>query len=601
MHYFTCRNISLTALTSMVTLLSVSSCSKQSDDEATFSTDDQLIVVDDSFVAPSDDKIGVLYAVHGGMDTFSEQAVWDNGIQMFAYDPNSMVHKLVIWSPPMWQRVLQKDTVAKSVAKYSFEYEKTGGTDPFTDITSAQREALSQLLQKGAGKKNQQTFVELVGWLAVGDDIGTYPHPRSVYEPQREGGEPCTYCGEDEPGGPWPGCDPSRYDVDGPVERLLKKGAGRIYLVDMTVGGARFSKTFDIYQTSMRVIEQWNAKHETGITLEWLNDPTDLMVRSYPTEPQGWTASLGIPTTDLIFPYEGSPNPIVEDERLAKLHRESIEAAFSDDVPAARTGVLLLNHALMDNSEAFDPKINDTVVLGRAIKEALLGAHPEMDPGSIVGGYMGMRVKDPETGRLEYTRQERGENLGHAFLYESDKKLPGGEWGYRYWDALALLKDRGAEHIVIGFTQIVTDSVLNLIEIPNQVAKEIGYKTYVPARNENAYFVTGGHPFADYWGVWASTDCGGQPCCFEMGGCSDGRPYPAPAQPKPNGSLGLEDPSLVFDVSAYGHLGYDPASGAPNPEAPVQGQYAGTWSMYRPPNASYELMEILADAVLERL
>lgn len=582
-------------------ILWAQSCSTQDEKGASLTDDEQSVVVDDSFTEPSDDRIGILFAVQGGVDALSQQAVWDNEIQEFAYDPNSMVHKLVIWNPPMWPQVLQKDTVAKSIAKYSFEYEKTGGTDPFTDITMAQRDELARLLEKKAASSNKETFVELVGWLAVGDDIGTYPHPRSIYAPQREPGEPCTYCGEGEPGGPWTGCDPNRYDVDGPIERLLKKGVSAVYLLDMTVGGVRFSKTFDIYRASLRVLNEWNVRYETEIPLEWLNDPTGLMMSSYPTEPEGWTTSMGLPTADLIFPYEGSPNPIVEDERLATLHKESIEAAFNDEVPASKTGVLLLNHALMNNNEAFDPKINDTLVLNQAVKRAVLDAHPDMDPGNIVGGYMGMRVEDPETGRLEYTRGERGEDLGHAFLYESNKMLPGGEWGHRYWDALALLKDRGVEHIVIGFPQIVTDSVLKLIEIPNQIAKEIGYKTYAPVEGESAYFATDGHPFADYWGVWAKADCGGAPCCFEMGGCADGRPYPAPAQPKPNGSLGLDDPSLVFDVSPYGHLGYDPAVGAPNPEAPVQGQYAGTWSMYRPPNTSRKLVELLADTVLARI
>ena len=37
----------------------------------------------------------------------------------------------------------------------------------------------------------------------------------------------------------------------------------------------------------------------------------------------------------------------------------------------------------------------------------------------------------------------RGENLGHAWLYESAKLLPAGKWGYRYWDALEYLKNQG--------------------------------------------------------------------------------------------------------------------------------------------------------------
>ena len=65
-----------------------------------------------------------------------------------------------------------------------------------------------------------------------------------------------------------------------------------------------------------------------------------------------------------------------------------------------------------------------------------------------------------------------------------------------------------------------------------------------------------------------------QNCCFEMGGCNDSlRPYPPP-----RGTTAARaelDPSLTYDLSDYGHLGYNPASGAPNPNAPVQNQYTG--------------------------
>ena len=90
-----------------------------------------------------------------------------------------------------------------------------------------------------------------------------------------------------------------------------------------------------------------------------------------------------------------------------------------------------------------------------------------------------------------------------------------------------------------------------------------------------------GHPFSEYWGNWANTDCGGEKCCFEMGGCGDGyTAYPPPRQGALNKSLSDLDPSLVFDNSDYGHLGYDPALGAPDPNDPVQNQYTGTWDVF---------------------
>ena len=63
----------------------------------------------------------------------------------------------------------------------------------------------------------------------------------------------------------------------------------------------------------------------------------------------------------------------------------------------------------------------------------------------------------------------------------AQNSCPADEWGYRYWDALEYLKNRGVKHIVIGFAQIVADSVLNLVEIQNQIGKEIGTKTWLYA------------------------------------------------------------------------------------------------------------------------
>ena len=140
--------------------------------------------------------------------------------------------------------------------------------------------------------------------------------------------------------------------------------------------------------------------------------------------------------------------------------------------------------------------------------------------------------------------------------------------GVVYWDALEYLKNRGVKHIVVAFPQIITDSVLNLVEVPNQIAKEIGAKNwlYWAAGNDKAYPGTG-NPFAEYWGNWVDTDCGGQACCFEMGGCSDGRPYPPVRQTPLESKRGDMDPSLAYDVCEYGHLGYDQSISAPDVES----------------------------------
>ncbi len=209
----------------------------------------------------------------------------------------------------------------------------------------------------------------------------------------------------------------------------------------------------------------------------------------------------------------------------------------------AKTGIMLINHATREYNELFDPKIDDTLVMNANIRARLLEDNPGLQSANIVGAWMGIKQENPEIklappsfSQLERTRPMRGENLGHAYLYETDAEMPGGEWGYLYWDALEYLKNQGVEHIVVAFPQITVDSVLNLVELPNQIAKEIGYRNwlYIEQPDFQRYPETG-HPFADYWGIWVERECPNPDvpgetvaCCFEMGGCADGRPYPPP-------------------------------------------------------------------------
>jgi hypothetical protein len=88
-------------------------------------------------------------------------------------------------------------------------------------------------------------------------------------------------------------------------------------------------------------------------------------------------------------------------------------------------------------------------------------------------------------------------------------------------------------------------------------------------------------------------------CCFEMGGCGDPlRPYPPVRQTPLNQQMMDLDPSLCFDMSEYGHRGYNPALGPPDPDNPVQDQYTGTWEMYIPPNDDPRVGQMLANHVL---
>ena len=556
------------------------------------------------------------------------------------------------------------------------------------------------------------------------------------------------YCGEKEDDGPWTDCDSERYDVLGPAERLLNKGVSRIIMIDLTVGGVRFAKTFDVVQMTKTAMNAWEAQQaeaaspvvadpnkigvifvvhggfttykpqhlwdastqmfsydpnhpvnmlylpnknlwggilssgnaekevlkyayeyeklggidpfdditaqqlqdmkdeldlqdasedfsfevdwaawmagedvshyafphllyypndyefvipapDPATPLIWVNDYTKLMERSFPAD-KNWTRSKGAPENDVSVTYAADQNPISNDTELAELQADGIEDSWSDAVSDNETAVLLLNHAVHDYNQAFDPKINDTIVLNENIKSILLERHPDMDPENIVGAFMGIKELNPENGKTERSREMRGENIGHAWLYETTGYvLPGDEWGYLYWDALEYFKDRGVKHIVIGFPQIITDSVLNLVEQHNQIAKEIGTQNWLYADTGDSVSYAGdGYPFADYWGIWVDTQCGEEECCFEMGGCEDGGVYPPPRQTNINSSMSDMDPYLAYDVCEYGHLGYEPSVGDPDKNSPVQDQYTGTWAYYRPPNDDPRVGKLLAKHVM---
>jgi len=684
-----------------------------------------LIIFNNCYTPPTaygQTKIGVIFVVHGGTTTVdSDEYLWNAGMQQFSYDPNNTVYRIVIWNPNNWGMGLQSESSIKFIGKYDFEYPRIG-SDPFEGLTVQQLADMEAELDSNSYGINFE--VDWAGWMC-GDCVDNYPYPRFMYlGPDRKsdndpdpGNYPdCRYCGEDEPGGPWPDCDPDRYNVDGPVERLLKKGVSRIIMVDLTVGGVRFSKTYEVTQMVQKMLDDWETDQGVTIPALWVNDYSDLMGRSFPTEPEGWTRSLGEPTVDSEVLLNGSPNPVSSDTDLATLQREAIESSMSGSVLPANTGVILINHALHDWNEVFDPKMDDTVVLNENIMAQLrdITGIPETN---IIGARMGIKVENPEVEheRVERTREMRGENLGHQYLYETAKEFPSSEgypdpsdplgkfhrWGYLYWDALDyLIADRGVDHIVIGFPQITTSSVLDMVEFPNQIGKEIGIKNWLLWGTGDFVKYPGGgtgHPFTDYWGNWVWTDCGewelsfdmgteeiaaggtnpvtlavgaeligsssgatglikqvsvlsgswaggdaagtivlkdvagnftpsetisdskGDPgdalatadatqtisseCCFEMGGCSDDgfglpRPYPPPRlTPLPDRRHDM-DPSLAYELSEFGHYGYDPLGGSPDPDNPVQQQYTGTWAMYEPPNDDTGVGELLAKHVL---
>lgn len=546
------------------------------------------------------EKIGVLFVTHGGFATFKDQYVFDVGLQQFSYDTNHPASD-TIHSASRWPLVMMQPETKKYRIKYQEFYERQGGSDVFIDITDNLTAKIQNELDI-LGDLHEKTFmVEQVNWMS-GEDISKYPYPRYMYYPQEGDGDCLTYCGEEEPEGPWEGCNSQRYNVDGPAEKLLKKGVSQIIMIDMTTGGVRFAKTFEAYKLSKLAVENWNAVFGTDVSLLWVNDYTDLMERSYPTKPENWSGFLGAPEENPEPLWTEDQNPVASDPELAAFHVEGIIKRFSNDVEPKDTGIMIMNHAIRDDNQYFDPKINDTLVINKNIKEQLLEIYPEMDPDNIIGAFLGIKAVNPaaEHDLVERTREMRGESLGHGWLYEAEKELPGDEWGYLYWDALEYLKNRGVKHIVVGFPQVVESSSMDLMEFPNQVGKEIGKKTWLYWDSKDyENYPNVGHPFLDYYGNWVDTDCDGEPCCFTMGGCSDGRPYPPPRQTELRFTRGDFDPSLAYEVSDYGHLGYDPELGAPDANTPVQDQYTGTWVIYAPPNDDPDFAKFIADKVLD--
>lgn len=557
-------------------------------------------------------RVGVLYVSHGGNETYGEKQVWESTVQIFSYDKNSPVYQRILWNPDYWSQFYGFGNATKEIGKYSFEYERIGGVDPYPKSKAELTQHLVELMNAYENKYEMDFIVDKMSWLSP--EIVELANPRRLYYPGTEDGSILAYCGKGDDS--WLDCNPDRYDIDGPIERLLKIGVERFIMVDLTTAGARFSKTFDVYTVAKQVIDKHNQATGENVVIEWVNDPDNLMVKSYPQDASGWTRSKGKPEINPIIAISDFPNPVIEDLKLAKFQVEGIASQFNENVSLKDTGVLMINHGIRNGDEVFDPKINDTLTLNKNIKNLLLQNFPELKTQNILGGWFGemvinQRVKPspPAFTQMERTREMRGENLGYIVLHDTDGSKPEGEWGYRYWEALDQLKKNKVKHIVVVFPQIMENSVLNLVEVPNQIAKEVGYKNWLHFDTlDFDTYPEYGHPFADYWGIWVSTSCASpsntnqsEQCCLTMGGCSTGQSYPPPRQAKLNERRNDLDPSLAYDVSEFGHLGYRSELGAPNLSQSVQDQYSGTWSMWKVTEDHHALAKFLADKVIEHI
>ncbi len=563
-------------------------------------------------------KIGVLYLVHGGARSLNFSNFFDAGIQMASYDPNSYVYQNIIWQPENWPSVLplhnteQASELLGLTRKYSFQLGRIGDLEPVTQVTEAQVVSLQAALDGAATSTNTQFVVDWVGWIAGSADVGSLPYPRFIYNQDGASEIAMRYCGGStdggaQPDGRWPLCDPERYNVDGPMDRLLRAGVEKIVIVDTAVGGIRFSKSLDVYKMLGRARDAALRDTNRSVPIVWANDYTGFMMEAYPKEPADWTASMGAPRNAPEVVLENRGNPVTDDPAYASIVVDGIVRAMSASVSPADTGVLLYNHGIFPGNEVFDPKIDDTLTLHENLQEALLTRHPTLSADNIVGAWEG--IKQMVDGKLQRTREMRGEDLGHAYLYGSDAQMPPGKWGLRYWEALERLKDNGVKHIVVVFPQVIVTTTVGQVGLPNQVAQEIGFRGFVPVSDLDVLLWPGyDSPFAHHWPPDSQRICYKSPsaraqgvshdCCYKLGGCTDGNGYPETRQTPVGQALSRLDPEIVFDVPPFGHLGYDPALGPPDNDSPVQDQYTGTWSLWVPMNDDPRLAEHLANVVL---
>ena len=145
--------------------------------------------------------IGVIFVVHGGMDTYEPQYMWDASVHQFSYDPNHSIYNFVIWNPTYWPLVLDPvftDYAVRFIRMYEFEYDRIGGTDPFQSISDQQ--LLDIKAELDANTYGLTFEVDWAGYMAA-DQVDHYAYPRFIYYgPDGPGvGENCTYCGEGDP------------------------------------------------------------------------------------------------------------------------------------------------------------------------------------------------------------------------------------------------------------------------------------------------------------------------------------------------------------------------------------------------------------------
>jgi len=162
-------------------------------------------------------RIGVIFLVHGGFSEYRDGNLFDSTLQIFSYDPNSMIYQRVLWNKQMWPMIMKAGNAPKEAGKYSFEIERIGGRDPAMDLSRAQLADLTAALAMHGDELGIEFITDYAGWLA--EDPGHLLQPRRIYQPGVEGDSPMNFCLDKEPD-----CNPERYNTDGTLERMLAAG-----------------------------------------------------------------------------------------------------------------------------------------------------------------------------------------------------------------------------------------------------------------------------------------------------------------------------------------------------------------------------------------
>ena len=141
------------------------------------------------------ERVGVLYVSHGGNEVFNEKGIWDVTVQIFSYDENSPLYRSILWNEEFWPKLLKYGNAQKNLGKYSFEYERIGGRDPYPAAKRKVTKELIKALNRREGNMDVDFIVDKMTWISP--EIDEIAHPRRLFNPGVEDGSTLRFCDND--------------------------------------------------------------------------------------------------------------------------------------------------------------------------------------------------------------------------------------------------------------------------------------------------------------------------------------------------------------------------------------------------------------------